>query len=180
MIHVDGVGAGRHRRASLRRANRGIRFEPLHVGPVNRCLAWMLGPGSVVHVEVRAGRPGESSGGCEWTEVDQLLDLSAASDADRVCLRLTGDFVPWQSSDRAERRLTLIRYASMRMNAGVKLGDLFYLDCSGLRECSQDASAPHAWMLLNARGHGTSGSIQLVSRSLGERLLESFPSIYHA
>jgi len=52
------------------------------------------------------------------------------------------------------------------------------LDCAQLFDARGVSIASSSLMLLNVRGHGTSGSIQLVSRSLGERLLRFYPSIY--
>lgn len=116
----------------------------------------------------------------ELVEVEQLLDLSAASPEHRVRLRLSG---PSDAADPllwVDCRLTIIRYGALRMDASVGLGALFEIDCLLLTGGRPDRIESSAWMLLNARGHGTSGSIQLVSRPLGERLLRAFPSVYSA
>lgn len=139
----------------------------------------MLGPGSVLHVGLPVD-PGSAEVGEELIEVEQLLDLSAASGAARVRLQLSGGFAVYDPLRLLDFRLTLIRYGALRMDPSVGLGELFEIDCTILTGGRPDRVESAAWMLLNAHGHGTSGSIQLVSRPLGERLLRAFPSVYSA
>jgi hypothetical protein len=139
----------------------------------------MLGPSSILHVTLPACL-GLVHAANELTEVEQLLDLSAASAKERVCLRLSGALSAVDHARMSECRLTIIRYGALRMESSVVLGDLFEIDDSLLMDGSAGRDGSTAWMLLNARGHGTSGSIQLVSRPLGARLLRAFPSVYSA
>lgn len=148
-------------------------------------LAWVMGPGSVVDftladVDALPGR------GCDLYEVTQQLDLSCVTASNPISFHLK---CPHGGRDRGwsvvagfypfdEHRFTLIRYASLRVEPGAKLADILVLDCAALRDARGAPISNDSLMLLRFHGHGSSGSIQLVSRSLGLRLLESYPSIY--
>ena len=139
----------------------------------------MLGPGSVLQVGLPVGLDS-----CEpvheLVEVEQLLDLSAATAEQRVRLRLSGPTGPLDLLMGVDYRVTVIRYGALRKDPSVGFGELFDIDCMHPAGGWPERLGSSVWMLLNARGHGTSGSIQLVSRPLGERLLASFPSVYQA
>jgi hypothetical protein len=148
-------------------------------------LACVLGNDSALNFDLveADGQPGVAY---DVIEVRQCLDLSAvALDAKvRICLR-SGSFgsslgvlgvlgyYPF-----GEYRFTIIRYGALRLRSHARLADLLALDCTQLFDARGVSIASDSLMLLNVRGHGTSGSIQLVSRSLGLRLLKSYPSIY--
>ena len=149
------------------------------------CLASVLGNDSALNFELieADGQPGV---GYDVLEVRQCLDLSAVSGTAkvRICLR-SGYF----SSSLGvigvlgyypfgEYRFTIIRYGALRLRSHARLADLMALDCTQLFDARGVSIASDSLMLLNVRGHGTSGSIQLVSCSLGLRLLKSYPSIY--
>jgi hypothetical protein len=148
-------------------------------------LACVLGNDSVLHFELLEadGHPGAAY---DVIEVRQCLDLSAVSREAkvRICLRSR----PFGNSQGGvgvlgfypfgEYRFTIIRYGALRLRSGVNVADLLALDCAQLFDARGVSIASSSLMLLNVRGHGTSGSIQLVSRSLGERLLRFYPSIY--
>jgi hypothetical protein len=150
-------------------------------------LAWVMGAGSVIDftlVDVDA-LPGE---GCDHFEVRQHLDFTDVTFARPVTFRLRSavghpdgygqgvvGFCPL-----GEYRFTLIRYGAIRFGAYVRLSDVLVLDCTALRDAKGEPIARESLMLLRVRGHGAWGSIQLVSRSLGLRLLHAYPSIYSA
>ncbi len=149
------------------------------------CLACVLGNDSALNFELVEAE-GQAGVGYDVVEVRQCLDLSAVSGAARVrlCLRSghvtealgvmgVAGYYPF-----GEYRFTLIRYGTLRHREQASLASLFDLDCTQLFDARGVAIAPESLLLLNVRGHGTSGSIQLVSRSLGERLLRSYPLIY--
>lgn len=149
-------------------------------------LAWVMGAGSVIDFSLADvdALPGE---GCDLYEVRQHLDLTDVTIARPVTFRLISPssgalrgamgvvgFYPF-----GEYRFTLIRYGAIRLGTYAKLADILVLDCS-LCDARGVPIPAQSLMLLRVRGHGSSGSIQLVSRSLGLRLLESYPSIYSA
>lgn len=149
------------------------------------CLACVLGNGSAWSFEL-ADAEAPAGVGYDVIEVRQCLYLSEVTEAARVRLGLrsghviealgvmgVAGFFPFN-----EYRLTLIRYGELRLRGQPRLASLFDLDCTQLFDARGVSIAPESLLLLNARGHGTSGSIQLVSRGLGERLLRSYPSIY--
>lgn len=138
----------------------------------------MLGSGSVQHFSIVSAGPGRAQVD-SLIEVEQVLDLSAATPSGRACLRIKGEGGGVTYCTK-EFRVTLSRYGALRVATGVRLGDLVGLDCDSLFDENGAPMSSSSLMLLFARGHGTSGSIQLVSRSLGERLLRAFPSIYQA
>lgn len=163
----------------------------MSVSPEHRryqsCLACVLGNGSALSFEL-ADAEAPAGVGYDVIEVRQCLDLSEVTKAARVRLRLrsghviealgvTGvaGFFPFN-----EYRFTLIRYGALRLWGRTRLASLFALDCTQLFDARGVVIAPESFLLLNVRGHGTSGSIQLVSRGLGLRLLKSYPSIYSA
>ena len=148
-------------------------------------LACVLGNGSAWSFEL-ADAEAPAGVGYDVIEVRQCLDLSVVEESTRVrlclwsghvieALGVTGvaGFFPFN-----EYRFTLIRYGALRLRGQPRLASLFDLDCTQLFDARGVAIAPESLLLLNVRGHGTSGSIQLVSRSLGERLLRSYPLIY--
>lgn len=149
-------------------------------------LAWVMGAGSVIDFSLADvdALPGE---GCDLYEVRQHLDFTDVTIARPVTFRLISPssgalrgamgvvgFYPF-----GEYRFTLIRYGAIRFGTYAKLADILVLDCS-LCDARGVPIPAQSLMLLRVRGHGSSGSIQLVSRSLGLRLLESYPSIYSA
>ena len=149
------------------------------------CLACVLGNDSALNFELVKAE-GQAGVGYDVVEVRQCLDLSAVSGTARVrlCLRSghvtealdvmgVAGYYPF-----GEYRFTLIRYGALRHREQASLASLFELDCTQLFDARGVAIAPESLLLLNVRGHGTSGSIQLVSRRLGERLLRSYPLIY--
>lgn len=149
------------------------------------CLACVLGTDSILNFEI-AEAEGQAGVGYDIVEVRQCLDLSAVSGTGRVrlCLRSghateamgvmgVAGYYPF-----GEYRFTLIRYGALRHREQASLASFFDLDCSQLYDARGVVIAPESLLLLNVRGHGTSGSIQLVSRSLGLRLLKSYPSIH--
>jgi len=151
------------------------------------CLVYVLGNDSALNFEL-VEADGRAGVGYDIIEVRQCLDLSAVTESAKVrlCLRsghaiealdvkgIAGYF-PFN-----EYRFTLIRYGALRLRGRIRLASLFALDCAQLFDARGVPIASESLMLLNVRGHGTSGSIQLVSRGLGERLLRSYPSIYSA
>jgi len=151
------------------------------------CLACVLGNGSAWSFEL-ADAEAPAGVGYDVIEVRQCLDLSEATEAAKVRLGLrsghavdalgvpgVAGYFPFN-----EYRFTLIRYGALRLRGQPRLASLFDLDCTQLFDARGVAIAPESLLLLNVRGHGTSGSIQLVSRGLGERLLRFYPSIYSA
>jgi hypothetical protein len=150
-------------------------------------LAWVMGAGSVIDFSLADvdALPGE---GCDLYEVRQHLDLTDVTLARPVIFRLSSlgggalrgsrgvvGFYPF-----GEYRFTLIRYGAICFASYSKLADILVLDCSSLCDACGVPIPAQSLILLRVRGHGSSGSIQLVSRSLGLRLLESYPSIYSA
>jgi len=151
------------------------------------CLAYVLGDGSVLNFElVEANR--EPGFGYDIIEVSQCLDLSAvvAPAKVRLCLRSghavrhLGVRVVDGYFPANDYRFTLIRYGALRLSVRARLASLFDLDCAQLFDARGVPIASESLMLLNVRSYGSSGSIQLVSRGLGERLLRFYPSIYSA
>lgn len=148
-------------------------------------LAWVMGAASVVDFTLADvdALPGK---GCDLYEVTQQLDLSDVTPARPVRFRLKSPGVGQPQNwsvvvgfyPFGEYRFTLIRYASLRVGACAKLADILVLDCTALRDARGAPISNDSLMLLRFHGHGSSGSIQLVSRSLGLRLLQSYPSIY--
>jgi hypothetical protein len=138
----------------------------------------MLGPSSILNFAIQ-GRCDGLGAFVQTTDVEQVIDLSQASAEARISLRLSG-LCPYWMFEGSDFRVTLIRFGDMRLGQDVGVGSLFALDSNGLLDALGLPIPPHELMVLMARGHATSGSIQLVSRSLGERLLRAFPSIYRA
>lgn len=149
------------------------------------CLACVLGNGSALSFEL-ADAEAPVGVGYDVIEVRQCLDLSEVTEAAKVRLSLRSGHavdalgVPSVAGyyPFGEYRFTLIRYGALRHREQARLASLIALDCSQLFDARGVSIAPESLMLQNVRGHGTSGSIQLVSRSLGLRLLKSYPSIY--
>jgi hypothetical protein len=148
-------------------------------------LACVLGNDSSLGFDL-VDAEGQAGEGYDVIEVRQCLDLSAVSGTPkvRICLR-SGPFnsssgIPGISGyyPFGEYRFTLIRYGALRLGNRPRLSDLFELDCAQLFDARGVSITSDSLLLLNVRGHGTSGSIQLVSRSLGLRLLKSYPTIY--
>lgn len=148
-------------------------------------LACVLGNDSALGFDL-VDADGQAGEGYDVIEVRQCLDLSVVSGTARVriCLRSghatealgvmgVAGYYPF-----GEYRFTLIRYGALRHREQASLASLFALDCAQLFDARGVVIAPESLLLLNVRGHGTSGSIQLISRSLGLRLLKSYPSIY--
>ena len=174
----DGRSADWHPNAS----SGSSRFVCIHTS-----LVWVMGPGSVIDftlVDVDA-LPGE---GCDLFEIRQHLDFTDVTFARPVTVRLRSladhregggkgiaGFYP-----EGEYRFTLIRYGAIHFCAYVKLADILVLDCAGLLDAKGAPIPRESLMLLRVRGHRAWGSIQLVSRSLGLRLLRAYPSIYSA
>lgn len=151
------------------------------------CLAYVLGEGSALNFElVDAEAP--AGVGYDILEVRQCLDLSQVTESTPVRLSLRSGKMAEALDIRVvagyyppnEYRFTLVRYGALRLRWRLGLASLYTLDCSQLFDAHGVAIAPEALMLLNVQGHGTSGSIQLVSRRLGERLLRFYPSVYSA
>lgn len=138
----------------------------------------MLGPSSILNVAIQ-GRADGLGAYVQTTDVEQVLDLSPASASARISLRLSG-LCPYGMFEGSDFRVTLIRFGAMRTEPDAAVGSLFALESSALVDALGMPVPSQQLMVLMARGHGTSGSIQLVSRSLGERLLRAFPSIYRA
>ena len=154
----------------------------------NRCqssLVCVLGENSALHFEI-AKVDWHVGSGYDFMEVRQFLDLSATSVSARVRLYLRSGYLNSNVGSigvsgyhpLGEYRFTLIRYSALTMASQARFGDLSDLDCSQLFDAYGLPVAADTLMLLKACGHGTSGSIQLVSRDLGLRLLKSYPSIY--
>jgi len=150
-------------------------------------LAWVLGAGSVIDfdlVDVRAA-PGE---GCDLYEVKQCLDCTDVTVARPVTLRLRSPGDGERQGARGvagfqpggEYRFTLMRYGAIRFASYAQLADILVLDCTDLWDTRGLPIPTETWMLLRVHGHASSGSIQLVSRSLGGRLLACYPSVYSA
>jgi len=162
-----------------------FRSTPLSRNRCHSSLVCVLGENSALHFEITKV-DWQVGLGCDFMEVRQYLDLSETSVSARVRLYLRSGYLTSNVGTIGvsgyhrfgEYRFTLIRYSALTMARQVRLGDLFDLDCSQLFDAYGLPVAADSLMLLKACGHGTSGSIQLVSRSLGLRLLKSYPSIY--
>lgn len=150
-------------------------------------LACVLGSDSTLNFELLQA-DGQAGVDYDIIEVRQCLDLSGVTESAKVRLSLrsghvidamgvkgVAGFFPFN-----EYRFTLIRYGALRLRGQPCLASLFDLDCTQLFDARGEAIASETLVLLNVRGHGTSGSIQLVSCGLGERLVRSYPSIYSA
>lgn len=187
MIITDDIYVGRAAARSSSEWNAPFMSVSLERRRYQSCLACVLGNDSALSFEL-ADAEAPAGVGYDVIEVRQCLDLSSVSGAARVriCLRsghatealgvmgVAGYYL------FGEYRFTLIRYGALRHRAQASLASLFVLDCSQLFDARGVVIAPESLLLLNVRGHGTSGSIQLVSRGLGLRLLKSYPSIYSA
>lgn len=162
-----------------------FRSPPLSRSRCQSYLVCVLGENSALHFEI-ARADGQVGLNYDFMEVRQHLDLSATSASAQVRLYLRSGFLSGNAGTIGvsgyhpfgEYRFTLIRYSALTLPRQARLGDLFDLDCVQLFDACGLPVVADTLMLLNVRGHGRSGSIQLVSRSLGLRLLKSFPSIY--
>jgi len=187
MILVGGAYVGRNDALEAVDWYVGPASSPRRFVRTHACLAWVMGAGSVVDVTLVDvdGQPGEA---CDLFEVSQQLDLAEVTASAPLTFRLKaaagGRGRGWQGVvgfyPFGEYRFTLIRYGLIRLGSSLRLADIMTLDCRELWDARGLPIAPASLMLLNVRGHGTYGSIQLVSRSLGERLLGSYPDIYSA
>jgi hypothetical protein len=147
-------------------------------------LAMLVGPGSTYEFNL-VDTACEAQTSCNAYNVSQVLDLLALSVASPVVLRLAGVCcLKPNACGRAgvcspsKLYCTLFRYGEMLTRPQIRLSDVFILDCRGLIDCDGLQVAPDSLMLLKSHGHGSFGSIQLMSRALALRLLKFYPTIY--
>lgn len=148
-------------------------------------LSLITGPASTLTFEIRDAACSEGSGHSSY-EVRQLLDLSGLSSAAPATLRI-------QSASSAcptyfertpgffvfdEYRFILIRFGAILLPVDTPLAELFKIDQQGFYDARGLPVAPGGFCLIRMHGHGGSGSIQLVSRPLAERLVQAYPNLY--
>lgn len=150
-----------------------------------KVLSLIIGPASVLPFNV-IDVSCHANSSYDNLEIRQLLDLSALSAEAPAFLKVqspvsvspisfprTTGFYPFE-----EYRFVLIRFGSILLPVGSLLGDLFKINVADFFDARGVPIDSTSFCLIRMRGHGGSGSIQLVTPHLADRLVRAYPTIY--
>lgn len=148
-------------------------------------LSLMLGPSSCLDFLVRSvdGQPGDVH---SLLDIDHGLYLSEVTTDSPVRIRLMSS--PLGAHDRfartdaffpfSEVTCTLVRFGFLDLGSRQSPQGLFSLDTSLFKDsCGREVPSQDLALVL-VRGHGYSGSIQLVTSRLASRLPRFYPGMY--
>ena len=140
-------------------------------------MAWLIGPGSTVDFELRSEKACPCFS-CDCIDVDVLFDLSGIHTDKPAIFKLHGEARECSMTALESLRLPLVRYGSVARGGCTPISKLIQLDVSELRIAVGNHWGQGSLVLINAQGHGGSGSIQLLTRPTADRMLKAFPRLY--